>query len=186
MSEPVKEPVQEPVKVPVSEPVKEPVTEPVKEPEDKKYTDKQLNDLIAIKKTEAEKKAIEKVLKELGLTKQEELAELKKLRQESMTEAEKKDAELKAKNEELEAAKAEAIKIKLEAEALRAGIPADKVDRAVKLAALYEGDDKVAQVLKEFPEFAKEGVNVSQKTGDQKKTDEETLMEQARKAAGLI
>lgn len=128
------------------------------EPEIAKYTDKQLNDLIAKNSAKAAEKARAELLGSIGVKDASEIEELKKAREAQMTEAEKLKAELDAlKSADGEAKKA-ADAIRAENAALKKGVPGDKVDRVVKLSAGYEGDtvdERVAAVLEEFPEFIK-------------------------------
>ena len=138
-----------------------PATEPTATPEVQevaKYTDKQLNDLIAKNAAKAAEKARAELLGSIGVKDESEIEALKKAREAQMTEAEKLKAELDAlKSADGEAKKA-ADAIRAENAALKKGVPGDKVDRVVKLSAGYEGDtvdERVAAVLEEFPEFIK-------------------------------
>lgn len=123
-----------------------------------KYTDKQLNDLIAKNSAKAAEKARAELLGTIGVKDASEIEELKKARESQMTEAEKLKAELDAlKGADAESRKA-ADAVKAENAALKKGVPADKVDRVVRLSAGYEGDtveERVTAVLADFPEFTR-------------------------------
>lgn len=151
-----------------------------------KYTDKDLNDKIAAGSARAQKE----LLKKYGLESEEALAELKKLRDEKMTEAERSAAALKEKEDAILAAKAEAEDARAEAEALKKLVPPEKVARLVKIAKTYEGDtmaDKIAAAIADFPEFvsSSSGKNVGVESKSTQVNDEERLLAIARKQAGL-
>ena len=167
-----------------------PVTEPAEQP---KYTDKQLNDLIAKESGKRQEKATADLLAKMGFKSIEEVEAFNKTRQESMTQAEKD----KLKIAEQEAAAAtnakERDEAKAEVAALKAGVPADKVAKVVKLAAGYDGDTmdaKITALLADFPDFVKAQAgapqNAGRVTGQQGVSDEERLLAIARKQAGLI
>ena len=157
-----------------------------------KYTDKQLNDLLA---RDAGKEA-KKLLAEAGFDTsgdiKADLAKLKTLRDSQLT-AEQKAAEAaKAKDDELSASKREASEARAEAAALKLGVPADKCDRVRKLAMAgdYEGAteaEKVAAVLADFPEFVKAQApgDVGRLTKGSQVNEEEALLAQMKKNAGI-
>ena len=171
-------------------PATPPATEPAEQP---KYTDKQLNDLIAKESGKRQEKATADLLAKMGFKSIEEVEAFIKTRQESMTQAEKD----KLKIAEQEAAAAtnakERDEAKAEVAALKAGVPADKVAKVVKLAAGYDGDTmdaKITALLADFPDFIKAQAgapqNAGRVTGQQGVSDEERLLAIARKQAGLI
>lgn len=170
----------------------EPATEPTATPEVQevaKYTDKQLNDLIAKNSAKAAEKARAELLGSIGVKDASEIEELKKARESQMTEAEKLKAELDAlKGADGEAKKA-ADAIRAENAALKKGVPADKVDRVVKLSAGYDGesvDERVAAVLEEFPEFVKVPVrDIGAPAHGQTQNEADALLEKARAQLGL-
>lgn len=170
----------------------EPVAEPApaqEEPEVAKYTDKQLNDLIAKNSAKAAEKARTELLGSIGVNDESEIEALKKAREAQMTEAEKLKAELDAlKSADGEAKKA-ADAIRAENAALKKGVPGDKVDRVVKLSAGYEGDtvdERVAAVLEEFPEFIKVPVkDIGAPAHGQTQNEADALLEKARAQLGL-
>lgn len=162
-----------------------PETPAVEQP---KYTDKQLNDLIA----KNSGKELKKTLDAYGLKSAEEIAELVKLKQSQMSESEKNAARI-AELEALHKAatdKADAAEAKVEA--ISKGVPADKAAKVVKLAMSgdYEGDsiaDKIGKVLDEFPEFiAKQGgADFGGKTDGATPNQEDELRKKMRAVAGL-
>lgn len=158
-------------------------------PEVAKYTDKQLNDLIAKNAAKAAEKARAELLGSIGVKDASEIEALKKAREAQMTEAEKLKAELDAlKGAEAESKKA-ADAVKAENAALKKGVPADKVDRVVKLSAGYEGDtaeERVAAVLADFPEFARGQVkDIGAPAHGQTQNEADSLLEKARAQLGL-
>lgn len=158
-------------------------------PEVAKYTDKQLNDLIAKNSAKAAEKARAELLGSIGVNDESEIEALKKAREAQMTEAEKLRAELDVlKGADGEAKKA-ADAIRAENAALKKGVPADKVDRVVKLSAGYDGesvDERVAAVLEEFPEFVKVPVrDIGAPAHGQTQNEADALLEKARAQLGL-
>ena len=160
-----------------------------------KYTDKQLNDLIAKEAGKREEKATLAALAKMGFKTIEEAEAFNKTRQESMTQAEKDKAKLAEIETTAQTAARERDEAKAEVAALKAGVPADKVAKVVKLAAGYDGDTmeaKITALLADFPDFVKgqtgtggTAANVGRQTGQQGVSDEERLLAIARKQAGL-
>lgn len=156
-----------------------------------KYTDAQLNDLIAKEASKREKKAQAALMERLGVKTPEELDALKKLREEKMTDSEKAAAALKEKEDAITAARAEAESARAEAEALKRGVAPERVERLVKIAGTYDGAsiaEKLDAALKDFPEFGKAQAtsqNLGKETTHQSQSDEERLIALARKQAGL-
>ena len=163
------------------------------EPEVAKYTDKQLNDLIAKNVGKASEKTRAELLAELGAdsldTLKAKLAKQAELEKASMTEAEKVRAELEAEKKKTQDVEARASAVELKAEIIGKGVPADKAERVAKLAAGYDGAtvaEKVEAVLKEFPEFVKQsGASVGVETGHKSLNEEEALLKQLGEIAGL-
>lgn len=146
-------PPTDPPKAPPSTPPANPPADP---PAKKEMTQAELDTLIA----GAKKEGGEKLWKKYGfdnekafddfLTTSKAEAEAKK----SETQKEK-DAREAAEKREKEAL-ARADKAEAKAEALALGVPADKVDRFIKLAMTYDGDTvqvKVKAAIAENPEF---------------------------------
>jgi hypothetical protein len=161
--------------------------------EQPKYTDKQLNDLIAKEAGKRQEKATADLLAKMGFKSIEEVEAFNKSRQESMTQAEKDKLKL-AEQEAAAATNAkERDEARAEVAALKAGVPADKVAKVVKLAAGYDGDTmeaKITALLADFPDFVKGATgqaprNAGLVTGQQGVSDEERLLAIARKQAGL-
>lgn len=172
----------------------EKVVETVETPVDEapKYTDKQLNDLIAKKSGKASEKAQADLLAAAGVKSVEELQELSKLRASQMTESEKSSARIKELEESDSKTKREAEEARAETEALKRGVLADKSERVMKLAlsGVYEGStisEKVAAVLAEFPEMikAESGKAFGGQTDSKVLNKDEELRLAARKVAGL-
>jgi hypothetical protein len=156
-----------------------------------KYTDAQLNDLIAKEASKREAKARTELMEKLGVKTPEELDALKKLREEKMTESEKAAAAIKEKDDALVKAKEEADNARAEAEAMKRGVPADRLARFVKMARTFDGEtmaEKIEAAIKEFPEFAAKsatGGNVGKETSHETQSEEEKLLALARKQVGL-
>jgi hypothetical protein len=155
-----------------------------------KYTDAQLNDLIAKEASKREKKAQRDLMERLGVKTPEELDALKKLREEKMTDSEKAAAALKEKEDAITAARAEAESARAEAEALKRGVAPERVERLVKIAGTYDGAsiaEKLDAALKDFPEFTgkSQPANLGKETSHETQSEEEKLLALARKQVGL-
>lgn len=159
-----------------------------------KYTDKQLNDLIAKESAKRSEGAKLAMLKEYGIESPEALAELKKLRDEKMTETEKTAAAFKAKDDAVLTAKAEADAARAEVEAFKAGVSAANLAKVIKLAGTYEGAtmaEKIAAVLADFPMMGKAnaapagGGSLGVETKHEELSEVEAMLAKARKQAGL-
>lgn len=162
-----------------------PETPAVEQP---KYTDKQLNDLIA----KNSGKELKKTLDAYGLKSAEEIAELVKLKQSQMSESEKSAARIAELESAHKTAQDRADAADAKVEAISKGVPADKAAKVVKLAMSgdYEGDsiaDKIGKVLAEFPEFiAKQGgADFGGKTDGATPNKEDELRKKMREVAGL-
>ena len=166
--------------------------------EEKKYTDKQLND-ISLKN---EQKAVNKMLKDLGITMDDvEKAKgiLAKAREEE--EATKSvDEKTQEQIKRAEKAELDAINSRIENAMLRKGIKDEKVERAVRLVdkknildekgQLDQGklNTELEELLKEFPELIEkpQDEKVGFKIGADGKQDKpEDEMEKMRKIMGL-
>lgn len=174
--------------VPSVEPTKEVQASEVKE--SPKYTDKEVNDLIAAKEGSAKAKARAELLKQYGFESEDAIAELKKMRDEKMTESERMAQSLKEREEAVNAAKAEAQAARAEAEALKRGVNAERVARLVKIAGTYEGEsisEKLDAALKDFPEFIAKPApeNMGKETKHEEVSDIDRLLDLARKQARL-
>ena len=170
------------------------VTPPAPEVGEKVRTfasNKELNDFIVSKET----KATEKILKELGITDvksgKEGLEAFRKWQDEQKSEAERRDAQIKELTEGRTADQIRAEKAEAKAEALANGVPVERLDRVMKLALSgnYEGstEEKIKAVIAEFPEFVKapEGGSFGQQQKNAQLSATDTVLEKARKAAGL-
>lgn len=174
------------------EPVKTEQEEPVKtDQKPEKYSDEWVNNLVAGKSKEAAEKARREIYKELGVKDADELKKLREMKEAQMTAEERMKAQLEESNKASDEIKKEAEGIRAENEALKKGVPADKVERVKKLvlSGVYEGEtvaEKVAAVLAEFPEYAKSVPgDIGAKTGNQTVNEETRLLDLARKQAGL-
>lgn len=163
-------------------------TQQTAQAEQPKYTDKQLNDLIA----KNSGKELKKTLEAYGLKSPEEIAELVKLKQSQMSESEKNAARIAELESAHKTAQDRADAADAKVEAIAKGVPADKAAKVVKLAMSgdYEGDsvaDKIGKVLAEFPEFiAKQGgSDFGGKTNGQTPNADDELRKKMREAAGL-
>ena len=165
--------------------------EPKQDQKPEKYTDEWVNNLVAGKSKEAAEKARKELYKELGVKDADELKKLREMKEAQMTAEERMKAQLEESNKASDEIKKEAEGIRAENEALKKGVPADKVERVKKLvlSGVYEGEtvaEKVAAVLAEFPEYAKSVPgDIGAKTGNQTVSEESRLLELARKQAGL-
>lgn len=171
-----------------------PVTPPVAPPEapkpEPKYTDDDLNARAAA----ARKEAAEKVWKKHGFESEKAfedyLAAKKTDDEKAKSDAQKAAEAREAAEKKAQEAEDGAQAIRLENAALKAGVPADRAERFVKIAAAYDGDDaaaKIAAALKDFPEF-KGGAslpNVGDKSKSQPNDDLASAKAAAAKAFGL-
>lgn len=175
---------------------KETKQEVAKSVEEKKYTDKQLND-ISLKN---EQKAVNKMLKELGIDDIEKakgiLAKARE-EEEASKSLDEKTLELKKSKEKAEL---EAINSRIENAMLRKGIKDEKVERAVRLVDKKSILDEkgqldqsklnaeIEELLKDFPELVSKGVQekVGFKIGADGKEDKPVdEMDKMRKIMGL-
>lgn len=175
---------------------KETKQEVAKSVEEKKYTDKQLND-ISLKN---EQKAVNKMLKELGIDDIEKakgiLAKARE-EEEASKSLDEKTLELKKSKEKAEL---EAINSRIENAMLRKGIKDEKVERAVRLVDKKSILDEkgqldqsklnaeIEELLKDFPELIskstqeKVGFKIGADGKEDKPMDE---MDKMRKIMGL-
>ena len=172
------------------------VKEDVIKAEEKKYTDKQLNDISA----KNEQKAVNKMLKELGIEDVEKAKSILAKAREEEEKAKSTDEKTLELQKEKEKAQLEAINSKIENAMLRKGIEEDKVERAVRLidkTAILDEKGKldtsklnaeIEDVLKTFPEIAKKKTEdgVGFKIGGDGKEDKpEDELAKMRKVMGL-
>ena len=164
--------------------------------EEKKYSDKELND-ISLKN---EKKALAKQLKELGIDDIEKaksiLAKAKADEEANKSQDEKTQELTKSRDK----ARLEAINSKIENALLRKGVSDARVERAVRLIdktnILDTNGDidsskltaEVEDVIKDFPELIAKGEDTKkgfQVGGDGKEDKKDDDMDQMRKIMGL-
>ena len=158
--------------------------------EEKKYTDKDLNDKISARVAKELEKAKSDLLKQAGVQNAEELAKLKELQDAQLTEAEKTAKTLAEREAELAELKQKATIAEARAEAMVQGIAPEKIERVIKLVGAYEGEtvaEKIAGFIKENPEFVKRASiqDLGVKSGGDTISEEERLLALARKGAGL-
>ena len=164
--------------------------------EEKKYTDKQLND-ISLKN---EQKAVNKMLKDLGIDDLEKAKGILAKAREEEEAAKSVDEKTLELTKQKEAAQLEAINSRIENAMLRKGIKDEKVERAVRLVDKKNILDEkgqldqsklnteIEELLKVFPELVeksqdeKVGFKIGA-DGTQDKPEDE--MEKMRKIMGL-
>lgn len=154
-----------------------------------KYSDKQLNDIVAKNSAKEAEKAVAKILELAGVKAPEELAELAKLKKGAGDEDPvKKELEEIKKKQASDTERADRNEAK--AEALAAGVKKDALERVVKLAMspAYEGTiaERVGKVLAELPEFI-DKTGAAFGTAVKTETQDATMsvLDKARAAAGL-
>lgn len=84
-------------------------------------------------------------------------AKLEAFENANKTDEEKAQAEAQATEQALQEKDAELSTLRLQFEAVKNGVPEDKLEKFIKLAKLSDEEefaDKVAETLKDFPEFA--------------------------------
>ncbi len=175
---------------------KETKAEVVKPEEEKKYTDKQLND-ISLKN---EQKAVSKMLKDLGIDDIEKAKGILAKAREEEEAAKSVDEKTLELTKEKEAAQLEAINSRIENAMLRKGIKDEKVERAVRLVDKKNILDEkgkldasklnteIEELLKTFPELIEKPKeeNIGFKIGGDGKQDKpESEMEKMRRVMGL-
>ena len=164
--------------------------------EEKKYTDKQLND-ISLKN---EQKAINKLLKELGIDDKEKAKSILAKAREEEEAAKSVDEKSLELQKEKEKAQLEAINSRIENAMLRKGIKDEKVERAVRLVdkknildekgQLDQGklNAELEELLKVFPELIEktQDEKIGFKIGADGKQDKpEDEMQKMRRIMGL-
>ena len=164
--------------------------------EEKKYTDKQLND-ISLKN---EQKAINKLLKELGIDDKEKAKSILAKAREEEEAAKSVDEKSLELQKEKEKAQLEAINSRIENAMLRKGIKDEKVERAVRLVdkknildekgQLDQGklNAELEELLKVFPELIEKSQDerIGFKIGADGKQDKpEDEMQKMRRIIGL-
>ena len=164
--------------------------------EEKKYTDKQLND-ISLKN---EQKAVNKLLKELGIDDKEKAKSILAKAREEEEAAKSVDEKSLELQKEKEKAQLEAINSRIENAMLRKGIKDEKVERAVRLVdkknildeqgQLDQGklNTELEELLKVFPELIEktQEEKVGFKIGADGKQDKpEDELSKMRKVMGL-
>jgi predicted nucleic acid-binding Zn-ribbon protein len=129
--------------------------EPQEEP---KFTQKQLNDLIAKNKSDTQAK----LLKQMGVESFDDVKEGLKQLKEMQLQGKSKAEQLEIQNKEMAQKLEELSNGKNSAEsklaAIMKGVDPKKLDRALKLANAYEGEtaeEKIEAMLEEFPELKK-------------------------------
>lgn len=138
------------------------------EQEQPKYTDKQVNDLIAKNKG----KAVAELLQKSGFASEEELnkalAEFKKMQDANKSETEKLQSQKDDIAKKLTEAEARATLAEFRAEALAQGVGKETSEKVAKWAQDYDGEttaDKVKAFLAENPQFADGGESTAKQAG---------------------
>lgn len=172
----------------------EQVTPPVTTPEvttatEKKYDDKQVNDLIAKNAAKEAEKAKAELLKELGITDladyKAKLEEKKKAEEAGKTEMQKMAELFEAQKKQLESMQKETATTKLMAEALKAGIPDSVAEKIALAASGYDGEtpaDKIKAYITDFPWVVKPADGAPPASGKPFGTKTTTQMPDATKA----
>ena len=127
----------------------------------KTFTQEQVNDLV----TREKRREVEGFLKEIGFSDvknaKEGLEKFKSWQESQRSDQEKTAERLKSIESELGAERTKTSTYEAQFEALKANVPVERAEKVAKLAlsGVYEGEtiaEKVAAVLKEFPEYATE------------------------------
>lgn len=153
-----------------------------------KYSDKQVNDMLAAKVGKEASKEVAKILEAAGIKDTAELAELAKGKKIPAADdpAKKELEELKKSTSELTQ---RADRNEAEAQALKAGVKPEALERVVKLAMspAYEGtiSERINKIVAEVPEFKGTGAAFGVPPKDDKQDATESVLNQARRAAGL-
>lgn len=153
----------------------------------KTFTQEEVTGLV----TKESRKAVEKVLKDLGVedvkNAKEGLAKFRELQDKDKTELEKAIEQAKAFENQLTEKDSEVNSYKTQLELVKSGVPSDKLERYTKLLKTYDGDsmeDNIKALLEEFPVVVEETPkpNIGGKTaGSGGATTKEQLLAIARK-----
>lgn len=163
--------------------------------DEKKYTDKELND-ISLKN---EQKALAKQLKDLGIDDVEKAKSILAKAREEEEKAKSVDEKTQEAIKRAEKATLEAINAKIENALLRKNVKDEKVTRAVRLVdkknILNEDgsldqsklDDEIEELLKDFPELISKSEDDKKgfKIGSDGKEEKKDEMSEMRKIMGL-
>ena len=162
----------------------------------KKYDDDEVNAILARNKEKYAKEGVTSILSTLGFDSADALkdfvAKQKGKEIAGLSQEEKIKAEFEEFKAKVEAEKNETVKkltlAETKAAILASGIPADKADKVMKLAAGYDGDspeEKVKAVLADFPELiSKAPANAGIKTGNQAVDENAAALEAFKKQHG--
>lgn len=170
-------------------------TKETKSSEEKKYTDKELND-ISLKN---EQKALAKQLKDLGIDDVEKAKSILAKAKEEEEKAKSVDEKTQEAIKRAEKATLEAINAKIENALLRKNVKDEKVTRAVRLVdkknILNEDgsldqsklDAEIEELLKDFPELVSKADEDKKgfKIGDDGKEEKKDELSEMRKIMGL-
>lgn len=166
-------------------PATPPSTPPAPLEPEKKYTDKELNDIIKGKQSEQ----VDKLLKDFGIEStgslKDRIAALKKYEDEHKTELDKEKEGRTAAEKARAEAEARANKAEAKAEALALGVPKDKVDDFITLAMGEEGATmaaKVAAALEKRPYFKEAAAPEAPNLGQRIKTQTTPEVDAAKAA----
>lgn len=138
----------EPEGTPEDTQAEETETEVTEQPETKTFTQEDMDKAIADRLKREDKKTAKEV-KELR-------EKLEAFENANKTDEEKAQAEAQAKEQALQQKDAELSALRLQFEAVKNGVPEDKLERFIKLASTSDGEDvseQVADTLRDFPEF---------------------------------
>lgn len=164
--------------------------------EEKKYSDKELND-ISLKN---EKKALAKQLKDLGIDDIEKAKSILAKAKEDEEANKSQDEKTKELTQARDKARLEAINSKIENALLRKGVSESRIERAVRLIDkqnildndgeidLSKLNTEVEETIKDFPELVptkEEDKQVFKIGGDGKEDEKSDEMSEMRKIMGL-
>ena len=155
-----------------------------------KYTDDQLNDIVAKNSAKAAAKETARLLELAGVKSPEELTALAALKKTGDDKEDPTKKELDELKKSQSAITERADRNEARAEALGAGVKKDALDRVVKLAMspAYDGTiaERVGKVLAELPEFIdKAGPAFGHEHKDEAQDATQSVLDKARAAAGL-
>lgn len=155
-----------------------------------KYTDDQLNDIVAKNSAKAAAKETARLLELAGVKSPEELAALAALKKTGDGAEDPTKKELDELKKSQSAITERADRNEARAEALGAGVKKDALDRVVKLAMspAYDGTiaERVGKVLAELPEFIdKTGAAFGAQVKTETQDATQSVLDKARAAAGL-
>ena len=157
--------------------------------EEAKFTQSQLNDLIAKEAGNRVSKAEREILSSLGLTSKEDLAKLKEKLDAGKSEEQRREEQREAERKEKEELERKVGSADLIVELMALGMNKESARKYAKFAAESDGDtaeEKAASFIAENEGLVKKAPsNLGVKSGEVSLNEHDSLLEQMKKNTGL-